>query len=76
MVIGFILGLCMSLLVGSSFCIGFHYGRNFGVKKKKVEKEDQENLDIEQAEFKKRQNAFKNMMDYDLDVATGRREQI
>jgi len=72
MVIGFIVGLLTSVTLSGVFYLGFDIGRKYQPGQPiKETKETKEKVKA----AKSRQQGLNNIMDYDIDVALGRREQ-
>lgn len=75
MVIGFIFGLLSSILFASLFYLGFIFGRDYKPREKKETAEEKEIKKVKEKELMLRQQGLNNILDYDIDVAMGRREQ-
>jgi len=76
-VVGFIIGVTVTMLFGSLFYLGFNYGSHYNeVDTIEEDKEEIEKMKLIKEEARRRNQGLNNIMDYDIEVALGRREQI
>lgn len=64
--------------MGIMFFIGFTFGRNYPKDNKEAVEsiEEARKKKLQKEEARRRNQGLNNIMDYDIDVAMGRREQV
>lgn len=73
--VGFIIGVTITLLFGSLFYLGFNYGSHYNEVDTIEDKEEIEKMKLIKEEARRRNQGLNNIMDYDVEVALGRRSQ-
>lgn len=74
--VGFIIGVTATLLFGSIFYLGFNYGSHCNDIEAIESIEEARKKKLQEEEARRRNQGLNNIMDYDIDVALGRREQV